>query len=145
MILLCLCLFLAPIYSVFASCFVPIFPLFIKFKSFFVLPGKIQEVIVCTRFPYIPVSPLSLSPALQCFLAIFLSTSNNHLSQLLHEGKVPTPFQELVLSPKKQGQYLSIRIRGKKPNYYCTTLRSLNNTLISIVHILFDSDDTATI
>lgn len=48
-------------------------------------------------------------------------------------------------SKETEGQYLSIRIRGKKPNYYCTTLRSLNNTLISIVHILFDSDDTATI
>lgn len=146
MIILYLYLFLAPVYSVFASCFVP-FPLLIEFKSFFVLPGKIQEVIVCTHFPYIPISPLSFSPAVQLLLPICLSMSDKHLSQLLQEGNVATLFQERAGSQSKETQreYLSIRIRRKNPNYYCTALRSPNNTLISTVHIPFESYDTVTV
>ena len=100
-------------YSVFwlLFCLFLLFSFFIKFKSLFFLPGKIQEVIVCTHFPWISVSPFLFSPPSPS--VSFLLTSPCRTSILpsgSREAEWPHLLKsELALSPKKHRGNISAK------------------------------------
>lgn len=145
MLSLCLCLFPCPCFSVFCLMVSPnfsVFSFFIKFKSFFFLLREIQEVIVCTHFPYTSVSVIPIFPSpssVSLPLPIFVRQA---FYPVVPGRAESTHFQTVGwLSVQRNIEAIAQQKNKEKINYYSTSLRSLINTLIFIFHFPFDFDD----